>query len=329
MRRLVPILALLALAILAAVALAQVDGEPAARATVTAASGSFEISNSADGQPIFAATDLGPGGSAEGTVTIADTGTAAVALVLRRGELVDSPGLGGGVLSDQLRLRVLDVTVPAAPRTVYAGPLATMPEQHAAEFGTGEARTFEFSATLPEHGEPGFENSLQGASTTIAYTWVAEEAEGRNGEEGGNGSGGGGQGSADTVGGGGQGEGGGAPGDSAALDLTVSKVGLALRRGRLVAWTRCDRPCRLTVRGRRRATAAGHHPSAPIRFAQKRVAPAGVRRLPIPIPPKLTRWVRQAPPPKRLRAKLRFVATDSRGETDTVHMTLRLRIRGD
>jgi hypothetical protein len=323
MRRLMPILALLALATLAAVALAQVDGGPAARATVTAASGSFEIDNSADGQPIFAAADLGPGGSAEGTVTIKDTGIEAVALVLHRGELVDSPGLGGGVLSDRLRLRVLDITVPAAPRTVYAGPLATMPEQHAGEVGPGGARTFEFSATLPEHGEPGFENSLQGASTTIAYSWVAEEAETRGDEEGGSGHG-----AADAGGGGGQGEGAGASGEDPVLDLTVSKVGLAKRRGRLVAWTRCNRPCRLIVRGRLRAAAAGHHRGARIRFSQRRAAPAGAERLRIPIPPKLTRWLRQAPPPERLRAKLRFVAVDTRGRTDSVQKTWRLRVRG-
>lgn len=328
MRRLVPILALLALATLAAVALAQVDGGPGARATVTAASGSFEVSNSADGQPIFAATDLGPGGSAVGTVTLEDTGTGAVALVLHRGELVDSPGLGGGVLSDQLRLRVIDITTPAAPRTVYAGPLASMPEQHAGEVGPGEARTFEFSATLPEHGEPGFENSLQGASTTIAYTWVAEEPESRGGEEGGDGPGARGQDGANSGGGGGQGGSGGASGETPVLDLTVPKVGLVMRRGRLVAWTRCNRSCRLTVRGRLRGTAAGHHRGARIRFAQKRAVAAGTQRLRIPIPPKLTRWLRQAPPPKRLRAKLRFVAIGDQGESDVVRKTSRLRVPG-
>ena len=308
MRRLVPILVLLALATLAAVALAQVDGGPAARATVTAASGSFEIANSGDGQPIFATTNLGPGGSADGTVTIEDTGTEAVALVLRRGELVDSPGLGGGDLSDRLRLSVVDITAPAAPRTVYAGPLASMPDQHAGELGPGEARTFEFTATLPERGEPGFENALQGASTTVAYSWVAKEAEAGKEEEGGGG------------------EGPGVAGETAALHLTVSKVREALRHGRLVVWTHCNTSCRLTVRGRLRATADGHHRGATIRFAQKRISAAEAQRLRIPIPRKLTRWLRQSPPPKRLRAKLHFLATDTLGRTDAVHRTLRLRV---
>jgi len=75
MRRLTPILVLLVLAGLAAVALAQVDDAPAARLTASAASGSFEVTNSRDGQPIFAATGIAPGGSAHGAVTIENTGS--------------------------------------------------------------------------------------------------------------------------------------------------------------------------------------------------------------------------------------------------------------
>jgi hypothetical protein len=49
MRRLAPILVVLAMAALAAVALAQVEGAPALRATTIAASGSFEVTNSEGG----------------------------------------------------------------------------------------------------------------------------------------------------------------------------------------------------------------------------------------------------------------------------------------
>jgi hypothetical protein len=351
MRRLTPILVVLGLAALAAVALAQVDDAPAARLTAVADSGSFEVTNSRDGQPIFAATNIAPGDAASGTVTIEDTGSAPATLTLHRGELVDTPGLGGGLLSDRLALDVVDVTTPTAPRAVYSGPLASMPPRDAGRLEPGEARTFEFTATLPEGGEASFQNAVQGASATVAYAWVAAEpGEGEEEEEGGGGNGGGEEGGGSEEGGkspggnpgeGGQAGAGGAPGageganggagavagQTAVLDLTVPKIRRALRAGRVVVWANCDRSCRLTVRGRIRASASGHRRVARIRFAQKRVAAPGPQRLRIPIPRGLRRWLRDQPPPKRLRATLRFTAIGIDGQRDVARKAARLRIR--
>ena len=329
MRRLVPILVFGVLAALAAVALARVESAPAAGAATIAATGSFEVTNSDDGQPIFAASGIAPGGAATGTVTIEDTGSGPAALTLHRRGLVDTPGLGGGLLSERLQLRVVDVTAPAAPRTVYAGPLASMPDQEAGVLQPGEARTFEFTATLPEGGAASFQNAVQGASTTVAYAWLAEEAEEREeggGEESGGGGGaqGGGPGSSPATPSPAGGNGG-VAGQSAVLDLTVPKVRRTLRGGRLVVWTRCDQTCRLTVRGRLRASADGRHRGARIRFTQKRLVPAGTQRLRIPVPRGLRRWLRQAPPPKQLRAKLRLVAVGTQGQRDVVRRTVKLR----
>lgn len=329
MRRVVPILVLVALAALAAVALAQVESAPAARATTIAASGSFEVTNSNDGQPIFAATNIAPGGSVDGRVTIENSGSEAAALVLRRGDLTDAPGLGGGVLSDRLQLTVVEVTAPAAAHTVYAGPLATMPAQPAGVLQPGEAGTFEFIATLPDSDEPSFENTLQGASTTVEYVWVADEA-GESGGPPGGGAEGGGQGSS-----GGEAPGGGAPagnggvaGERAVLDLTVPKIRRALRAGRLIVRTHCDESCRLTVRGRIRASAGGHHRGARIRLTQKRLVAPGPQRLRIPVPAKLRHWLRHQPPPTHLRAKLLFIAVGADGQRDVVRKKVRLRAGG-
>jgi hypothetical protein len=323
MRRLAPILVLLAVAALATVALAQVEDAPAARATTITASGSFEVTNSDDGQPIFAATDIAPGGSAEGTVTIEDTGSEAAAIVLRRGQIEDTPGTGGGVLSDRLRLNVVDVTAPGAPHIVYRGPLASMPEQQAGDLTPGEARTFEFTATLPDGGEPDVQNAVQGASTTVAYTWIAAEPtqSGGGAEEGGGGLPGGGAGTGTSPGPDSAG------GRRAALSLTVPRFRRALRRGRLVVWANCDEPCRLSVRGRVRATTGGRHRSARVRFTQKRFVAAGPQRLRIPIPPRLRRWLRHEPPPRRLRARLRFIAVGTDGRRAAVRKTVPLRVR--
>jgi hypothetical protein len=358
MRRLLPILVVCGLAALAAVALAQVESGPALRLTAAAASGSFEVTNSRDGQPIFAATGIAPGGSASGTVKIENTGTETAKLTLHRGALVDAPGLGGGILSDRLELSVVDVGTPSAPRTVYAGPLASMPDQHAGELQPGQARTYEFTATLPDSGGTDFQNEVQSASTTVAYAWTAEEVgegeeeekekeEGGGEEESGGGEEGGGGGGGEKPGGGGN-PGGGSPGggggpsddgstdnggaggvagQDAALDLTVPMVQRALRRGRLVVWTNCDETCRVTVRGRLRATAHGRHRGARIRLTQKAFAPPGPQRLRIPVPRKLRYWLRTQPPPKRLRAKLRFVAVGTQGQRDAARKTVKLRVR--
>ncbi|HEY2055263.1 MAG TPA: hypothetical protein VGH14_15125 [Solirubrobacterales bacterium] len=319
MRRLLPLLVLVVLAALAAVALAQVESAPAARAMAIAASGSFEITNSDDGQPIFAATGIAPGESTGGTVTIEDTGTGAAALVLHRGELVDSPGLTGGLLSDRLQLTVVDITAPAAPQTIYAGPLDSMPDQHVGEVEPSEARTFEFTATLPESGAPNFQNAVQGASTTVAYSWIAEEANGHVPAPS----------PAPGAVSGGQGEtNAGVPSQPALLALTVPRVRRALRSGRLIVWTNCDETCRLTVRGRILASAGGNHRSAKVRLAMKRFGAPGVQQLRIPIPRGLRRWLRQAPPPKRLRAMLTFIAVGVDGQRDVVRKKVRLRAGG-
>jgi hypothetical protein len=341
-RRLLPLLVALGLVAMAAVALAQVGGPPKARAAAISSSGAFETSNSAAGGPIFAATGIAPGGSTSGTVTIKDEGSEEIGLKLHRGELVDTPGSGGGVLSGRLILAVVDVTKAGAPRVLYDGPLDSMPDVDAGNLGAGDSRTYEFTATLPDEGSSTFQNEAQGASTTVAYTWNAGEAEEgggeEEGEEGGSEEGGGG----DSGGGGGTAGGGGNPGPGPSpggsesggkgapvdtLNLTVPKARRMVRGGRFVVWTTCDKACRVSVRGRIRATVAGTHRGARIRFTTKRVHPAGAQRLRIPIPRKLRRWIRETPGKAHLRAKLRFLAISPEGERDAVRKTLRLRTR--
>ncbi len=323
MRRAIPFaVCLAALVGLAAVALAQVGGTPPARAAAIETSGSFEISNSAGGLPIFAASGIAPGDSATGTVTIEDPGAEAVGLTLDRGELIDQPGTGGGELSGRLALKVVDVTDPAKPRTVYEGPLDSMPEQSAGNLAAGAKRTYEFIATLPDGGSPSFQNEVQGASTTVAYTWTAGEVE-KEGEESGH-----------------------VPGtitptppppgtetgkgrvaaEEALLDLTVPKIRGRLRAGRIVAITNCDKSCRLSIRGRFRARGNGHRRVAKVRFRQTPLYAPGPRRVRIPIPAGLRRWLLRTPGRERLHARLRFLAVGTDGQRDVVRKRIRLRV---
>jgi hypothetical protein len=334
--RLLPlIVCLVLLGGLGAVALGQVGTPSPARAAAVRAAGAFEISNSVDGTPIFAATGIAPGGSIKGKVTIEDPGSIPVALKLERGELTDVAGIGGGLLSDHLQLTVADVTKAGAPRAVYSGPLDSMPEQHAGELEPGASRTYEFTATLPD-GAPSAQNALQDASTTIAYSWVAEETS--DGEEGPP------QGEppteeakgkvpAETPSGGaesrriGGGEGGPGRGGVAGLDLTVPKILSSLRAGGVVTFVDCDAPCRIFVRGKLRTSAHGHRHTAKVRFSLKRPYMPGSKRMRIPIPRGMRNWLRQVSTPKRLKARLRFVAVGTTGGRDVVMKKVRLRVR--
>jgi hypothetical protein len=345
-QRLIPFLVcVIVLGVLAAVALGQVGSPSPARAAAVRAAGSFQISNAVAGEPIFAAAGLAPGGSAKGTVTIEDSGSVPVGLTLQRGALSDTPGVGGGVLSRQLQLTVSDVSEPGAPQVIYSGPLDSMPEQDAGELSPGGSRTYEFVATLPD-GAPSEQNALQNAATTVAYSWVAEEAGGGEEEPPGQEPpaeeqpkpevpkevpGGGGESETrGTDGEGGTGTpagGGGVAGVGAALDLEVPRISQTLKGSGLVTYVDCDASCRIFVRGRLRAIAHGHHRTAKIRFSLKRPYTPGSKKMRIPIPRGMRKWLRHQPAPKRLKARLRFEAIGTAGGRDVVKKKVRLRVR--
>jgi hypothetical protein len=172
------ILALLALTA-TAVALGAPGGRSSAQPVATVVEGGFELSNSRDGTAIFEAAGIAPGDSVAGTVEIANAGEVGADVLLEQGDVVDLPGAGGGALSTRLTMRVRDVTVPGAPVSVYEGPLAPMPDHVLRALGPGESRRYEFVATLSDGGSPpspdGGDNAVQGASTSVDYSWIAGE----------------------------------------------------------------------------------------------------------------------------------------------------------
>jgi spore coat-associated protein N len=154
-------------------------GGPARLRTQAFETGALSQSNSDDGSAIFTASNLGPGHSTEGTLTIANSGTVPGALALSMSNLTDSPGTNGGALSTVLDLQITDVS-SGAGSDIYAGNLAGMPEQQLATLLPGDSRTYRFTATLPDHGTASTDwtddNLYQRATTTVDYDWTFTQA---------------------------------------------------------------------------------------------------------------------------------------------------------
>ncbi len=160
------LLALLALGLAFAPA-----GEGAPQLRLASASGALSLSNSKEGAAVFRAEAMRPGEEASGSVTITNTGTVSAALSLAPEAPADSPGNGGGKLSNRLALLVIDVTTVSAPVTVYAGTLKQMALTDVGTLAPGAHRTYLFVATLPPAGNA--DNAYQGAALTTGFRWTA------------------------------------------------------------------------------------------------------------------------------------------------------------
>ncbi|MGN6257361.1 MAG: hypothetical protein ACTHN3_06390 [Solirubrobacterales bacterium] len=131
------------------------------------ASGAMRIEDSRGERAILEAPALAPGARVVGKVAIRNRGEAGD-LVLSRRHLVEGGGMGGASLGEALHLTIHDLT-PGARKTVYSGPLATMPPLHLGLLPAQERRRYRFVARLPE---PGFVDlALMGAHVRFDYRW--------------------------------------------------------------------------------------------------------------------------------------------------------------
>jgi len=148
--------------------------QPVADAVVVSADGDLDLRNSSDGQPVLSAAGLGPGDTAAGQVTVSNAGMGSGQFSVKRQALSDSPGAGGGALSERLQLVVRDVTVSTSPTTVYSGALGAMSERGLGTLGPGEARVYHFAASFPEGGSA--DNAYEGAAASVAYKWTVSSS---------------------------------------------------------------------------------------------------------------------------------------------------------
>ena len=305
MRRALSALVFLVLAGSATAAVVARHSESAAAARPIAASGSFSFANSGDGAPIFSATGIAPGDSVSGSVEIANSGGEPGQLRLSQHDVTDIPGSGGGELSRRLGLQVTDVTAPAHPVPVYAGPLAPMPAQAAGQLQPGERRTYEFVATLPAAGPVGAsaQNDVQGASASVAYTWTASEVSASA------------EAATDPT-----------PAAAAAtkLRLAITRVRHRIRHGRLLVWAGCNTTCRISARGHLHLRGTHVRP-ARLRLSRRAGFVVGTQRLTIRLPRHIRRRLAANPGDLRLIARIVLRARNSAGETAAARRTLRAR----
>jgi hypothetical protein len=156
--RLLPLAPLLLIAVLTP----SEPHQPSLRAM--AATGNVTLADSRGPGAIVSAAHMNPGDSVSGTVTISNGGDAPAALRLSESQLVDTPGTGGGRLSQALFLSVDDV---GAGRRVYDGPLASMTPLGLPSIPAHGEHAFRFTVRLPQIRG----NAYQVAFTSVRFDW--------------------------------------------------------------------------------------------------------------------------------------------------------------
>jgi hypothetical protein len=208
------------------------------RAEISMVSGELHVTNSHDGQAIFQAQGLSPGGSVTGTVQLSNTGDLTGDLGFQQLVVQDQPGTNGGLLSNAVHLDVDDVTGGSVV-PVFTGPLGSFQNQALGSIAPGEARTYRFSASLPDGGAPpsptSGDNAYAGSALTVRYLWTATAPDPGDGGTGGGGETGGGTG----------GGGGGGVVDPTVRFSVVSKQ--LVKKGLLDVMATCDRACTVSA----------------------------------------------------------------------------------
>ena len=235
-------------AILGCAAVAAGPGPPAApRAEISMVSGELHVANSRNGQAIFQAQGLSPGRSVTGTVQLSNTGSLSGELGFQQLDVQDQPGTNGGRLSDAVHLNVDDVTGGGAV-PVFAGALGSFQSRALGSIAPGEARTYRFTASLPDGGAPpsptGGDNAYAGSALTVRYSWTATAPDSGDGGTDGGGTDTGTGGETDT----GTDTGTGTGGVLVAPTVSFKVVSKQLvKKGLLDVMTSCDRACTVSA----------------------------------------------------------------------------------
>lgn len=309
-----------AAAVAAAMAIAAVpeDGGAAPRAEVVSVSG--DVGRSAEtGALALQASRLRPGATVAGSAHVINSGPAGGRFWLTRAGLAETPGPGGGKLSDRLQLTVLDTTDQDLPVIVYSGSIESIDRNPLGYIAPGRSRSYSVAATFipgegPDDG-PGGDDAYRGASTRVSLQWSTDPPLARRPQ---------------------------APRAPSAAGRTAVRsgrsgrdqtpprlrIGLPARQpvfatGRLAVQVRCSEPCRVRVAGRARAEPAPL--PLPRAGSVTRGRPRTARRLVLRLRPRARRAVRAALQGGRvIKLRLSVTARDRAGNQAQDRHSVRL-----
>ena len=147
------------------------DPTTSARAAVGDATGPL-VADSLGGGAILNATNMGPGDTAVGEITVTNVGDVAGDMVLGTGNLTDMTK-GGGILSQTLLLTVSDVTAGREPLVVFSGRLTDLHGAALGDFEQGDAHRYRFVVSYPAGLGDDVDDSLQGSTARLNFVWSA------------------------------------------------------------------------------------------------------------------------------------------------------------
>jgi spore coat-associated protein N len=126
------------------------------------AAGSLTQANSKSDTAIFAVTNLKPGDTVNGDVTITNTGTLPAVFSLTEAATNGFKNPAN-----------LQLSVTQGATTIYSGTFGALGTRALGAFAPGEVRTYRFSTTLSS----GAGNDEQNMQANAAYTWNATQTE--------------------------------------------------------------------------------------------------------------------------------------------------------
>src|SRR5689334_13294781 len=124
--------------------------------------GTLTQTNSKANAAIFSLTNMKPGDSVYGTVTITNSGSLKAAM-----SLVETAGANGFSSAALLQETIVDVTNASVPVPVYSGNFGAAGTKALGTFNAGEARTYKVTVTLDSAAT----NTEQGKTASASYAW--------------------------------------------------------------------------------------------------------------------------------------------------------------
>jgi hypothetical protein len=129
--------------------------------------------------------NMAPGQVEEATVRIANRAPEARRFSLATARQSEAEGIGGGLLSEVLRARVIPLARPRSrsgtrPRPLFVGRLAGLDRVPLGAWAPGKSRRFRLIVRFPR-GEPSRlpvagDNALQSARLAVDFVWRARRA---------------------------------------------------------------------------------------------------------------------------------------------------------